>query len=55
MKTEKVFGNPVCVGVVIVVVQLFVHVLHFAVPWTAAIQAFLSFTILLEPAQTHVH
>ena len=35
----------VCVGVDIVVVQLFVHVLHFAVPWTAEIQAFLSFTI----------
>ena len=41
--------------VVVIVVQLLSHVRLFATPWTAACQASLSFTILPELAQTHVH
>ena len=46
MKIEKnICKLYVCVGVVIVLVQSLIHVLHFAAPWTTAIQAFLSFII----------
>jgi len=40
---------------VFVVIQLLTHVRPFATPWTAAQQASLTFTNLLELAQTHVH
>ena len=44
MKIERNICKPyVCVGVVIVLVQSLIHVLHFMAPWSAAIQAFLSF------------
>ena len=37
-----------------IVIQSLSHVQLFVTPWNAAFQASLSFTILLEFAQTHV-
>ena len=44
-----------CVKTYFIVVQLLSHVQLFATPWTAALQASLSFTIPWSFAQTHVH
>ena len=51
---EKFQGEGAYVTV-FVVIQSFTHVRPFATPWTAAQQASLTFTNLLELAQTHVH
>ena len=51
---EKFQGEGAYVTV-FVVIQSLTHVRPFATPWTAAQQASLTFTNLLERAQTHVH
>ena len=44
-----------CISYIRVVVQLLSRVQLFGTPWTAARQAFLSFTVFSEFAQIHVH
>ena len=45
MNLQKDFNSKFCISFVFVVVQSLSHVWLFATPWTAAGQAFLSFTI----------